>query len=89
MKTISKVDCKFGRNDIRTVKFVATKRMVRVTCKGKPVLRIIAVEGGFLATSTSKQKSKAGETRKIVTSTDRVRRSPERAYKDAVKTTWQ
>lgn len=87
MKTISKVDCKFGRNDIRTVKFVATKRMVRVTCKGKPVLRIIAVEGGFLATCTSKSKTSKG-IRKTVTTT-KIRKTPALAYKSAVRQSWK
>lgn len=78
-----KVTCKFGKNDVRTVKFVATDKRVRASCKGKPPILVKPHESDSGALSFIARVKIDGTYEYIAA------RSAERAYKKAVKHAWK
>jgi hypothetical protein len=76
-KVVSKVSCKFGRGDVRTIKFVANAKRVRVRCNGLPSITVVQHGEVF------KAKIKVDGAAKFVTA-----HTPEAAYKKGVRSFW-
>jgi hypothetical protein len=81
-KVIKKVACKFGRDDVRTVRFSAGPKQVRVTCKGKPALIIRPGSNGkFIAFCNTEPLVAVREFTLAGT--------PAAAYRQAVRRFWK
>lgn len=83
MKVIERIACKFGRNDVRTVRFNANDRRVRVTCKGLPALTVKEIDGKFQA--ICKVTNKKG----LVSKEFVEGKTAEQAYKRALRQFWK
>lgn len=80
MQVVQQVAAKFGRNDVRTIKFVARKRSVKVTCKGFPKMIIKPREGdGYEAFVTLPNGME-----EFVTA-----RTPKAAYRLGIRQLWK
>jgi hypothetical protein len=84
-KLVSKVDAKFGRDDIRTIKFVARKNRVRVSCKGLPIMTVMQRRPG----ASDAEMFEAGCPGKGGIINFVTARTPEAAYKKAVRHLWK
>lgn len=84
-KIVSKVAAKFGRDDVRTIKFVARKNRVRVSCKGLPLMTV------------TQRRDEARDAEMFEAAVPGKRgfvdfvtgRTPEAAYKKAVRHLWK
>lgn len=81
-KIVERVACKFGRDDVRTVRFNANAKRVRVTCKGLPAMTVKAKDGKFIA--LCKVETRKGVVKEFVEG-----KTAEQAYKRALRQFWK
>lgn len=81
MKVVERVTCKFGRNDVRVLKFTKTDKRVRVSCKGLPALTIRPCKTDHKGFEASVRRENCIE---FVTA-----RTPEAAFKKGVRRLWK
>lgn len=82
-KIVERVACKFGRDDVRTVRFNANAKRVRVTCKGLPPITVKEqADGKFIALCKVVK-------RKTLVKEFTMANSAASAYKQAVRRFWK
>lgn len=84
-KVVSKVAAKFGRDDVRTIKFVARRNRVRVICKGLPTMTVVQRRPG--ARDAGMFEAGCPGNKGIINFV--TARTPEAAYKKAVRHLWK
>ena len=72
---------KFAKGDIRNVRFVAIRRSVTITCKGKQTLRVVQTENGKFCCFPLGNSDNTFDP--VL-----VGKTPEQAYKRAVREYW-
>jgi len=75
--------CKFGKDDVRNVRFVATKTQVKVTCKSKPSI-IIKVNPDKTARKSASYLGWTNDNEYVAS----VGATPEKAYRKLVREFW-
>lgn len=80
---VQQVAAKFGRNDVRTIKFVARKHSVKVICKGLPRMTIKPCDNDGKTCYEAVVLLGDGKE-KFVTA-----RTPKAAYRQGVRQLWK
>lgn len=84
-KVVHTVACTFGRDDVRTIKFTATPRKVRITCKGMPPMRVQPRRAGAHDEGNYEASIKLPSgVIEFVTA-----RTPQAAYRKGVRRLWK
>ena len=81
-KAIVRVNVKFGKGDVRTVRFVAGPKRVTITSRGLPKITLTSQAGGFLAYADVVRRKREHH---VVA----IGNTPEQCYKRIVRGAWQ